>query len=175
MTYKIGICGKAGSGKSTFARLLCNNLKNYAIVSFAEPIKTIAYSMGWNGKKDEKGRRLLQLLGTECGRKCIGEDVWVKKWQEKAHDIGAKFTIADDCRFDNEAEICDFVIKLTGRQDEECDMTHESERGLSAGYINAILPNKWDMRFLEQEAEHLAAKLKCLQFKKVKNEEARKD
>ena len=175
MTYKIAITGRAGSGKSTFAKMLAEHLDSFTILPFAKPLKDIAYSMGWNGEKDDKGRRLLQLLGTECGRECINENIWVRKWQERAHEIGAKFTIADDCRFDNEAEICDFVINLTGRQDDNCDSKHKSEHGVSSTYFHAILPNKWDMRFLGQEAEQLAAKIKCLQFAKVKNEEARKD
>ena len=71
-----GIHGPAGSGKTTMAKGLIGALLNHddathTILPFAKPVKDVARNMGWNGEKDEKGRRLLQLLGTECGRECI--------------------------------------------------------------------------------------------------------
>jgi len=51
MTYKIGIAGRAGSGKSTFAKMLAEHLDSFAILPFARPLKDIARQMGWNGEE----------------------------------------------------------------------------------------------------------------------------
>lgn len=56
-----------------------------------------------------KDGELLQLLGTEWGRNCVGKNIWVdclkgelehlkKIWTEKHH----LFCIVGDCRFENE-------------------------------------------------------------------------
>lgn len=113
MIHLIGITGKMGSGKTTVANILANKPGNIEILPFSKPLKDIAYQMGWDGQKDIKGRRLLQLLGTECGRECISQDIWVKKWiavaypkAKVSHTFGRSaynnIIIADDVRFDNE-------------------------------------------------------------------------
>lgn len=123
---RIGICGPAGSGKSTLAGLLLTQLHNEdvaqvplgeglgaVILPLAGPLKDIARQMGWDGQKDERGRRLLQLLGTECGRQCIDPDIWVKRWRKIAS--GWRIVIADDLRYDNEANEFDFIVHVGGR------------------------------------------------------------
>jgi hypothetical protein len=105
MRFVIGITGNMGVGKTTLANEIAGRLNGY-VLPFAAPVKSIAKSMGWNGEKDERGRRLLQLIGTECGRECIGEDVWVRRWLaslvEDSESPSA--VIADDVRFENEAD-----------------------------------------------------------------------
>jgi len=61
----LGLCGKAGAGKTTAAKMICLEFDDAYILPFAQPVKKYAMLMGWNGKKDTKGRRLLQLLGTD--------------------------------------------------------------------------------------------------------------
>ena len=60
----IMITGKAGCGKDTAFKIIkkyaTRLVKRYA---FADPLKDIAYKVGWDGIKDEKGRRLLVSLG----------------------------------------------------------------------------------------------------------------
>lgn len=117
-TIVLGISGRAGAGKTTFARMVLEEIRfpgdfGGRILPFAEPVKDIARQMGWDGKKDAKGRRLLQLLGTECGRECIGPDVWVDAWSDEVDLVrdrvrtnavdGVVVLVADDVRFPNEA------------------------------------------------------------------------
>ena len=58
------ITGKAGCGKDTAFKIIkkyaTRLVKRYA---FADPLKDIAYKAGWDGIKDEKGRKLLVSLG----------------------------------------------------------------------------------------------------------------
>jgi hypothetical protein len=106
----IGFAGRAEVGKTTIANALATNLRqrghSVSVAPFAAPVKRIAREMGWDGAKDAKGRRLLQLLGTECGRECIGPDVWVDLWRRENIDrvpIPFDVLIIDDVRFLNEA------------------------------------------------------------------------
>lgn len=104
MKQVIAIHGKMRSGKTTAAKYLYINLSSI-VRPFAKPIKDLAYHIGWDGKKGKKGRRLLQLLGTEVGRECISDSIWVDKWQESLADTGSNVTvICDDLRFQNEYE-----------------------------------------------------------------------
>lgn len=60
----IMITGKAGCGKDTAYRIMekyaSNSIRRFA---FADYLKEIAYMAGWDGIKDEKGRKLLVSLG----------------------------------------------------------------------------------------------------------------
>jgi energy-coupling factor transporter ATP-binding protein EcfA2 len=101
------IAGKAGAGKSTVADFMLRGLptdKPSMISSFALGIKSIAYQMGWNGEKDEKGRRLLQQLGN-MGRE-YNENTWVKHTMDvlnrMTNPIILDFLLVDDWRFPNE-------------------------------------------------------------------------
>jgi len=128
--HYLGIAGRARSGKTTLANLVKSRLEargaTVVILPFAAPVKDIAYRMGWDGEKDEKGRRLLQLIGTECGRECSGDYVWVSAWSRA---LSAKteywredtVVIADDVRFPNEVDIIrkrgGIVVALTRGHD----------------------------------------------------------
>lgn len=151
----IGIAGPAGSGKTTVAEMIRLVVPDTAIVPFAKPLKDYARRLGWNGEKDERGRRLLQLLGTDCGRMCISENLWVDKW-EKCVDADFRWcraVIADDVRFDNEAEKITarggFVVRLTGRQDHTLSAEHPSERGLTVP-CRAVIDNSSTLADLSQ-------------------------
>ena len=60
----IMLTGKAGCGKDTAYKIMKKyankSIKRYA---FADLLKDIAYEAGWDGIKDEKGRKLLVSLG----------------------------------------------------------------------------------------------------------------
>ena len=70
----IELCGKAGVGKDTFCNELINQLENKGLkclhISFADYLKFICKQyFNWDGKKDEKGREMLQRVGTDMFRK----------------------------------------------------------------------------------------------------------
>jgi len=102
------ISGKAGVGKTTvantFAKVLQENKKSFLVVSFAGKVKEIARDcFGWNGKKDEKGRKLLQNIGN-TGRQ-YDPDIWAKYVVNNFILMESiDFFIIDDWRFSNELE-----------------------------------------------------------------------
>lgn len=67
------ISGKAGHGKDTVAQIMKEELERQGekvlIIKFGDPVKWFAREYyNWNGEKDEKGRSLLQYIGTEMMR-----------------------------------------------------------------------------------------------------------
>lgn len=104
----VGIAGLKGAGKTELMTRIMRRVSGDVInLPFSGPLKEVAKRMGWDGKKNVKGRLLLQLLGTECGRKCISEDVWVDLWQDQVGPRvrGGYIVFTDDVRFQNEVEV----------------------------------------------------------------------
>jgi hypothetical protein len=109
-TVVVLISGLAGAGKTTLADLLEEKLcaiKDLRIArqSLASPIKFVAkLAFGWDGQKDERGRKLLQHLGQ------VGRDYNIDNWCElllKNLDnsdemFPPNFVLIDDWRFPNE-------------------------------------------------------------------------
>ena len=142
------------SGKTAVAYELQQH--GYISVSFASPLKRMLgiflSSAGYGHshienmlfeQKEEKipefgvtPRHLMQTLGTEWGRECIGPDVWVDVWKSSVQKWldGGLNVVVDDMRFPNEWEA---VKSLEG----ECwyvtrpRIHHESEHA-SEGALN---------------------------------------
>ena len=126
----VGFSGYARSGKDTAAEALQG--LGFVRISFADVLRDFLYEMnpiidveyntgggggvrlrqiidhyGWNGYKDTifaaEIRRNLQVLGTDCGRKMIGDNVWVDALFNNLPFEDGKYAIAD-VRFPNEAD-----------------------------------------------------------------------
>lgn len=112
----IGICGLAGAGKTTAARILVHEF-NFARRPFAYVLKSMV-SAGFgiatevlDGPREVKElpleifggkslRHVMQTLGTEWGRQMIAEDIWVNAWEAQVKSVPNSVT--DDLRFPNE-------------------------------------------------------------------------
>ena len=107
------ISGKSGSGKDTLAQFIKEELakhdKNTLIIHFADAVKWICRDyLGWNGKKDEVGRTLLQTVGTDIVRAkhpnfWTGIVVGIVQAFEPYNDF--QVTVIPDARFPNEVDI----------------------------------------------------------------------
>ncbi|MEK0325789.1 MAG: hypothetical protein QQN63_08800 [Nitrosopumilus sp.] len=148
--FVLGIAGALGSGKSTLARMIITSFSNSTIMPFAYPLKKFAVDLGWDGKKNNKGRRLLQLIGTDCGRECIDEDIWINKWEvfrSEAKTNGKELFIGDDMRFKNEIDhilmLRGVTIKMVGRDSytSEAQKNHPSEKGLDNKDFDFVFDN----------------------------------
>lgn len=150
-------CGRAGAGKSTAAGLLAAALRDAGerarVLSFADPLRRMLSAMGvepeWMAypKKEESGHPLLmgrtprwalQTLGTEWGRRLIGEDIWANhlRWRAEGCLHDGVWPIVDDCRFPNEAALAARLggvlarVERPGRDAEAA--SHESEAHAAA-------------------------------------------
>lgn len=142
-------------GKSYAARMIVKILdehnKSASILPFAKGVKDFAYDLGWDGVKDVKGRRLIQLIGTECGRDCISFNLWVDKWRVHYYNIIREnpniLIVADDVRFWNEAAAINnmggFVIKIEGKKSifDIFKRRHISEKGVDKNFIKYTIDN----------------------------------
>ena len=111
--YNIGITGLAGSGKDTAADLVMEITGRHIKKSFAEKLKNICVELGWDGFKDEKGRKLLQNRGMTLRE--YDADGWVNLLHKTLHP--SQFYVIPDVRFVNEINYIQNnggkVIKIT--------------------------------------------------------------
>ena len=117
----ICISGKAQHGKDTTAGILREILeergKKVLIAHFGDLVKFVAEKyFGWDGKKDERGRTLLQYVGTDRVR-AQSPDYWVDFVVSMLTFFDGEwdYVLIPDCRFPNEYEIFvhnDFNVTL---------------------------------------------------------------
>ncbi|QXC49509.1 deoxynucleotide monophosphate kinase [Agrobacterium salinitolerans] len=148
----IALTGLAGSGKSTASKYLIEK-HGYQLVKFAGPLKDMLRAIGLGeghieGAHKETDlamlygrtpRYAMQTLGTEWGRKCMGEDFWTNLWRSRVDGVlafGGR-VVVDDCRFPNEADevrkLGGVVWRLVGRGG--IAGSHESEAGCGAADV----------------------------------------
>lgn len=102
------ISGSARHGKDTFAdglSRIVSELRGDEITfqkgSFATALKQKAMELGWDGKKDDRGRKFLQDFGSVC-RQNDG-DIWIKLLYKSFEGMGfPPFLAVPDCRYPNE-------------------------------------------------------------------------
>lgn len=128
MQKVIGLTGPAGCGKDTAALYLRSLNPDYAIQSFAAPLKQmLAVGLGLtnaqlSGSQKEvidlrygcTPRHMMQTLGTEWGRDRVHSRVWLRAMSERLGPL----TIIPDVRFEDEAEFVrerGILVHITGR------------------------------------------------------------
>lgn len=165
----INISGKATHGKDTSALMIKQKLetknKKVLIAHYADLLKYEAKQFfNWDGIKDEKGRQILQYIGTDVIR-AKNPDYWVgfiKEFLEMFQNEW-DYVIIPDCRFPNEIEAWkidgwpnvivrvlrdNFVSNLTPEQ-----LHHPSETALDDYLFDYYIDNNGDMEQLELEVD----------------------
>lgn len=154
----IGLAGAAGSGKDSVGTILKHN-HDFKLLALAWPIKEMICGLlrvdmdSWDDREwretviplyKKSPRQLAQTLGTEWGRVCVHEDMWMERLFEEAqtytreiHSLlftteAPKIAITD-VRFDNEAlhiqAYGGHIIRVS-RPGIGGAVLHPSERGL---------------------------------------------
>lgn len=150
----VGLAGWARSGKDTAAGALV--ALGYQRRGFADALKDLALRIGWDGRKDDTGRQLLQELGVGC-RDVLGADVWVNALM---HTIDGP-TVITDVRFPNEvAAIADHagVVVRVVRTGVRPARGHLSETALDDVMLPTIV-NDADPARLQSRLVHLLTQL----------------
>ena len=162
----IALSGYARTGKDTVANILVAKY-DFERVAFADKLREVLYALnpivgwgvtmpvyyqdvidlyGYEAAKDTtfgpEIRRLLQRLGTEAGRRVLGEDVWATALLDGL-EVGQNYVITD-CRFPNEARAVEAELGLTvrvSRLDIGPVNDHESEISLDDWSFDAYINN----------------------------------
>lgn len=163
----IGITGKAGAGKDTFADFLFAELalSGYTQYSFAQPIKDMLLAGLGIKDKDPKTisfygysyRRIIQTLGTEWGRCTIGKNLWLNIAR---HRCPHNKVIISDVRFENEAEwVRDngVLVHIVRDKEDIPEAGHSSEGGIGSYREDFLVENTKDLEYLEEQAKKLAS------------------
>jgi len=121
----VGLMGLAESGKDTAALALVAN--GWRRVAFADKLKSLAFQFGWNGCKDQKGRKLLQDLGMAA--RSYKHDFWIMQAFRTALET-LHPNVYTDVRFQNEADYIrgrgGIIIRIKKPEQISSD-SHESE------------------------------------------------
>jgi hypothetical protein len=183
MTRLVGLMGYAGAGKDAVGNILVGRY-GWGRVAFADALKEMVYALdpfvevpdgqdkevtyhcrltrvvdafGWDGAKGfDDVRRLLQRMGTEAGRKVLGEDVWVKAAQRKLFTKPSG-TVLTDVRFPNEID----MIKNTGGELWRVDRPgvgprndHVSEHAWTGYGVDVVILNNGSLAALADVVDH---------------------
>lgn len=168
----IGVTGKAASGKDTVGNYL-KTVQGFEGVAFADSIRDGMRAMfGFTDKHfahpdkevvlpqyGKSPRQMMQTLGTEWGRQCVNEDLWLIVAGEKVqkfHDFGFDVVITD-VRFLNEAEWVRAnggVVWHVVRQGIAGVSEHLSEAGVSFEQGDVIIENDSTIQALHVRVLH---------------------
>lgn len=107
-------CGKTTIANSIKKKLLIDHPKlRIAVASYANYVKSSASMLfGWDGKKDEKGRNLLQKWGTDIVRN-QDPNFWTNSLIQLVCMAQSELDIViiDDARFPNEIDLWKLMAK----------------------------------------------------------------
>ena len=179
----IGLCGLAGSGKSTAADYLVKK-HGFVRLSYASPMKKMllclltesgvgpitAKEMVYGNLKEvphdalagHTPRHSLQTLGTEWGRDCMAKDFWRRLLLRKVNDLtrAGISVVVDDVRFANEVEGLKaegFSIVRIFRPGAGTSSTHSSEAQDLP--VDAVIDNERELSFLHSRLDDLLSSL----------------
>jgi hypothetical protein len=118
-------------------------------------LRDVIDEYGWNGYKEtqysDEIRRLMQVLGTDCGRGLLGDSIWIDATLGQADHQNL---VVADCRFPNEAQaIVDrggIIIRI--EKDGLGPVNdHPSETAMDGYNWDWIIWNDWSIDSLHQQ------------------------
>ena len=153
----ICISAKAQHGKDTVANFMKECLeakgKRVLVTHYADLLKYICKTFfGWDGQKDEKGRTLLQQVGTE-GIRSQDPNYWVAFVADMLYFFEDQwdYVLIPDTRFPNEIDyVKNFESPLTEEQQK-----HPSETALDEYEADVMLYNDSTLDNLKFSVERL--------------------
>lgn len=161
----IGISGKKRVGKDTVGHWL--EIKHeFTRISFAALLKEYARAFGWDGKKDIKGRKLLQDLGMVVRN--YNENFWVDAACAEMGRLKEEYNqenfVITDVRFMNEVEMIKdlggYIIRVTSPTEIKTDI-HVSETELDNYNFDKVINSvKGDLNSLFKQVDETVESFK---------------
>lgn len=186
MKGTIILSGKSGSGKDAVAKFMKEELakhgKKALVIHYADAVKWFCKDfLNWNGEKDEVGRSLLQMVGTDLVR-AIHPNFWtgIVVGLIQAFEPTSDFDIAiiPDARFPNEVDISLASLKnsVSVRIERtntdgtpwinpaltEAQRNHPSETSLDVFAFDYVIHNDEDLDTLRESAITILKDLKYI-------------
>lgn len=178
MTKIIAFTGKMGSGKTTLAGLIrnqlaCTGIPIIPILKFADPLYDMQdYAYTRLGLKTPaiKDRKFLQFLGTEWAR-AMDQDIFLKVYAEeiKSTAKNVPFVLTDDARYDNEGQLIKdlggTLIRVNASVDTRgnrigiSNPEHASEKGIADHLIDKTVVNEGSLEDLDRMANRIVREL----------------
>jgi hypothetical protein len=135
------ISGKAQSGKDEFAKLLIERTQNKnkcLRIGYGDFVKFVCEKyFGWDGIKNEEGRKILQFVGTDLARS-VHPDIWVNMTIDLVKGIGRlyDYILIPDLRFQNEIirwyeELYEVITIRVNRPNFDNKLTKEQKEHIS--------------------------------------------
>jgi hypothetical protein len=165
---RIAIGGRMRVGKTTAADRLVDR-HGFVKYALATPIKEIARSaFGWDGRKDARGRRLLQEIGT-VGRH-YDRDIWLDRFAAHLAADDPPRAVIDDLRLVREQEflkrmgfVCVLVSRPAGLiaavDGDAATSEHETETEVGQVDVDAQIDNSGGFEDLYSRLDRLVADL----------------
>jgi len=165
----IGIAGKAGVGKDTLGKFLCDEyhcmhyyfakpLKEGAKIMFALTDEQIANKEVPIEPWGISPRKIWQLLGTEVGRG-IDPAIWIKNAEMFVKSVPGRTVVITDVRFDNEAIFIrnrgGVIINIVRDKDDIIENRHSSEGGLRPDNIDLTIHNNGSIEDMCNEVTYM--------------------
>jgi hypothetical protein len=180
----VSVLGLATHGKSTVGKRFQGLLPRTRIevIPMARGVKEAAQRLGWDGRKDAKGRKILQMLGTEVCR-TIDDEYWTKEWKANYEKSDAELIICDDMRFENELkcikEMGGYIIKIKKRM--SLWQKFKRKVGLFFGRVHAsevcfndkedfcdlVIENYWSMEHIDKQLIDVIERLELRDMQEV--------
>ena len=167
---RVAIGGRMQVGKTTAADRLVER-HGFVKYALAAPIKEIAEgAFGWDGRKDARGRRLLQEVGT-VGRNYRG-DIWLDRLAGRLAAESPPRAVVDDLRLEREEcylRELGFACVLITRPPEQIAAVegaeeargHETETEIGRLDVDAVIDNSGSFDDLYQRLDRLVADLEA--------------
>ena len=110
-------------------------------------------------------RQMMQTLGTDWGRGMVNDDLWITIAKHQIDFIAGSvdkvaLIVIPDIRFDNEAKLCDYIIKVERRNQRFFVEDHASEKGVSKKYIGYTLQNDGTRHDLRKQVLEIYASIR---------------
>ena len=167
---RVAIGGRMQVGKTTAADRLVER-HGFVKYALAAPIKEIAEgAFGWDGRKDARGRRLLQEVGT-VGRNYQG-DIWLDRFAARLAAETPPRAVVDDLRLEREERYlrklgfaCVLVMRpaelIPAVEGAEEARGHETETEIGRLDVDAMIDNSGSFDDLYERLDRLVAELEA--------------